>query len=247
MLKISDKRCKAEKIGIIALLAALLCAFFFPVLIPLPLLSFLLLCFFAPFLPGSSFFLPIISRSSPGIEGVVLTFDDGPSPASTPALLALLACYRLPATFFVVGKKAARHPELIEQILAAGHSIGNHSWDHDYFLMLRSTKRIQQDLHNTQEVLARRGLRPLLFRPPVGITGPRLKNVLEEEGLIAVNYSCRALDRGNRNIAGLSEKIISRLRPGDIIMLHDLPAFQEEDSDLLYREFDCLFRMLAEN
>ncbi|MCW5209802.1 hypothetical protein VU10_06445, partial [Desulfobulbus sp. US1] len=54
------------------------------------------------------------------------------------------------------------------------------------------------------------------------------------------------LDRGNRNIAGLSEKIISRLRPGDIIMLHDLPAFQEEDSDLLYREFDCLFRMLAE-
>ncbi|MCW5208080.1 polysaccharide deacetylase family protein, partial [Desulfobulbus sp. US2] len=150
------------------------------------------------------------------------------------------------ATFFVVGKKAARHPELIEQILAAGHSIGNHSWDHDYFLMLRSTKRIQQDLHNTQEVLARRGLRPLLFRPPVGITGPRLKNVLEEEGLIAVNYSCRALDRGNRNIAGLSEKIISRLRPGDIIMLHDLPAFQEEDSDLLYREFDCLFRMLAE-
>lgn len=245
MLKIFNKLCKAEKIGIIALLASLLCAFLAPPLVPLPLLCFLFLCALAPFFPGISFFLPVISQAQVGTEGIVLTFDDGPSPSSTPVLLELLARYRLPATFFVIGKKAVEHPELIEQILAAGHSIGNHSWNHDHFLMLRSTKRIQQDLHKTQGVLARWGLRPLLFRPPVGITGPRLKKALEQEGLITVNFSCRALDRGNRNIAGLSEKIISKLRPGDIIMLHDLPAFQKEDSDLLFREFDRLFRMLA--
>ncbi|MDU9047495.1 MAG: polysaccharide deacetylase family protein [Candidatus Electrothrix sp. Rat3] len=245
MLNISETLCNAEKIGIIALLSALLCAVMAPVLIPLPLLCFLLLCFLAPFFPEISFFLPIISRAQAGTEGIVLTFDDGPSPASTPALLELLARYRLPATFFVIGKQAAEHPDLIEQILAAGHSIGNHSWDHDYFLMLRSSKRIQQDLHKTQEVLAHQGVRPLLFRPPVGITGPRLKKVLKQENLIAVNYSCRAFDRGNRHIGGLSEKIISKLRPRDIIMLHDLPAFQKEDSELLRREFDRLFNMLA--
>lgn len=163
-----------------------------------------------------------------------------------PILLELLAHYRLPATFFVIGKKAAAHPELIQQILAAGHSIGNHSWEHDYFLMLRTARKIQEDLHTTQEVLAGYGVRPLLFRPPVGITGPRLQKVLEQENLCAVNYSCRALDRGNRNIAGLSEKIINKLHPGDIIMLHDLPAFQEEDRELLYREFERLFKWLAE-
>ena len=146
MLNIADKLCKVEKIGIVALLSALLCTFLAPPLVPLPLLCFLLFSVFAPFFPRSSFFLPVISRAQAGAEGIVLTFDDGPSLASTPALLALLACYRLPATFFVIGKKAAEHPELIEQILAAGHSIGNHSWDHDYFLMLRSAKRIQQDI-----------------------------------------------------------------------------------------------------
>lgn len=246
MLKNPDKLCKAEKIGVLALLSALLCFFIIPVLALLPLSIFLLLCFLAPFLPGISFFLPIISRAQAGTEGVVLTFDDGPSPSCTPVLLELLARYRLPATFFVIGKQAAEHPELIRQILAAGHSIGNHSWDHDYFLMLRSSRRIQQDLHKTQEVLARQGVRPLLFRPPVGITGPRLKKVLKQENLVAVNYRCRAFDRGNRRIAGLSKKIISELRPGDIIMLHDLPAFQQKDSELLYREFDSLLRMLAE-
>ena len=237
---------KGEKIGIAALLSAVLCFFIAPTLALLPLSGFLLLCFLAPFFPEISFFLPVISRSQPGTEGVILTFDDGPSPEFTPVLLDLLARYGLPATFFVIGKKAADHPELIARILAAGHSIGNHSWDHDYFLMLRSTERIQEDLHRTQEVLAEAGVRPLLFRPPVGITGPRLKKVLEREGMLAVNYSCRALDRGNRHLAGLANKIMRRVRPGDIIMLHDLPAFQEEDSDLLYREFDQLFQQLTE-
>ncbi|WPD23001.1 MAG: polysaccharide deacetylase family protein [Candidatus Electrothrix scaldis] len=242
---IPAKLCKAEKIGIAALLSAVLCFFITPPLALLPLSLFLLLCFLAPFFPGISFFLPVISRAKPGTEGIVLTFDDGPSPEFTPILLDLLARYALPATFFVIGKKAAEHPELIAQILAAGHSIANHSWDHDYFLMLRSTESIQEDLHRTQKVLVRAGVRPLLFRPPVGITGPRLKKVLEQEGLLAVNYSCRALDRGNRQIVGLADKIMRKVRPGDIIMLHDLPTFQKKESALLCTEFDLLFQRLT--
>ena len=112
--------------------------------------------------------------------------------------------------------------------------------------MLRSTESIQEDLRRTQEVLVRVGVCPLLFRPPVGITGPRLKKVLEQEGMLAVNYSCRAFDRGNRQIVGLADKIMRNVRPGGIIMLHDLPAFQQEESVLLFAEFDQLFQRLTE-
>jgi peptidoglycan/xylan/chitin deacetylase (PgdA/CDA1 family) len=141
----------AEKTGIIALLLALL---LFPLnrtLAAGPLLVFLLLCLGAPFFPRFGFYLPIISRGRPKTETIALTFDDGPSPASTPVILRLLARHHLQATFFVVGEKAAKEPELIAAILAQGHTIGNHSLRHGYFLTLRSPSALQADIHATQE------------------------------------------------------------------------------------------------
>ncbi len=237
----------AAKTGIIALLFALPLFFINPALATVPLLLFLMLCLGAPFFPRFGFFLPIISRGKPGTNGVALTFDDGPSPESTPILLDILARYRLPATFFVVGEKAASHPELIAAILAQGHAIGNHSLKHDYFLMLRSLKTLQADIHHTQKILKKIGIHPLVFRPPAGISNPRLAKVLAREGLITVNYSCRAFDRGNRSINKLAARILDRLQPGDIIMLHDLPPHQEQQSDYWQQELECLFSALKNN
>lgn len=237
----------AEKTGIIALLAAFLLSFVSPFLAAIPLSLFLLLCLGAAFFPGFGFYLPVISRGQAGIDGISLTFDDGPSPSSTPILLDLLARHKLQATFFVVGEKAAKYPELITNIISQGHTIGNHSWNHDYFLMLRSQKTLLEDIHNTQEILKKSKVKPLVFRPPVGITSPRLKEVLAREGLITVTYSCRAFDRGNRNIHKLSEKILKHLQPGDIIMLHDLPVYQKIQSDYWQKELDLLFGTLAKN
>lgn len=237
----------AEKIGTTALLLALLLLFIRPALATVPLVFFLLLCLGAPFFPGFSFFLPIISRGKAGTNGVALTFDDGPSPSSTPILLDLLARHNLQATFFVVGEKAANHPELITDILAQGHIIGNHSFCHDYFLMLRTSKNLQADIHNTQEILKKSGIKPLAFRPPAGITNPRLGKVLAREGLTAITYSCRAFDRGNRNISNLAGKILDRLRPGHIIMLHDLPPQQKDLLNYWQKELDYLFGALKKN
>lgn len=234
----------AEKTGIITLLLGFLLFFIHPAMAIALLLFFLLLCVGAPFFPGFGFYLPIISLGKPGINGVALTFDDGPSPESTPILLDLLARHGLPATFFVVGKKAAAYPELITQILDKGHTIGNHSLKHDPFLMLRSAKALQTDIHTTQEIIKQSGIIPLIFRPPAGISNPRLGKVLAQEGLIAVTYSCRAFDRGNRNINNLAEKILKRLQSGDIIMLHDLPPNQEELADYWRQELDHLFARL---
>ncbi len=235
----------AEKTGFIALGMAFLLFFIYSPLAIIPLFLFLLLCFGAPFFPGFGFFLPIISRGPAGMESIALTFDDGPSPSSTPILLDLLDRHSLQATFFVVGEKAAKYPHLITDILARGHSIGNHSWNHDYFLMLRRQKNLQRDIHNTQEILKGSGIQPLVFRPPVGISSPRLWKALKEEGLITVTYSCRAFDRGNRNIQNLGGKILKHLQPGDIVMLHDLAPHKKNQLNYWQKELDCLFSTLT--
>lgn len=237
----------AEKTGGIALLAAVpLGCSTVPQSAAIPLTLFLLACLIAPFLPRWSFFLPLISRGGRNARGVALTFDDGPFPASTPMLLDLLARHRLPATFFVIGRQAAAHPELIAAILAHGHTIGNHSSRHDNLLMLRSSKVLADDIRATQEILTGMGIRPLLFRPPIGITSPRLRPALASLGLTAVTFSCRIFDRGNRNVRNLAARVRSQLHPGDILLLHDHPPFDEEANAVWTGELQRLFAYLAE-
>ena len=187
-----------------------------------PLLLFVVVCMVAPFLPRFGFFLPIISRGDSGQRSVAITFDDGPDPFSTEPLLALLEKHGVKATFFVVGKKALAYPQLIQKILSHGHLLGNHSYNHDNFLMLRSRKRLFREIDAVQEILARCGVSPLAFRPPVGITNPRLWGVLRELGMVNVNFSCRGMDAGNRRIEGLSRRVLKQLRNDDIIVLHDV-------------------------
>ncbi|MGZ8473873.1 MAG: polysaccharide deacetylase family protein [Candidatus Deferrimicrobiaceae bacterium] len=214
-------------------------------LAPLPLLAFLTACVVAPFLPRLGFFLPIISRGKRGEQGVALTFDDGPDPEVTPLLLELLDLHTVPATFFVTGERAARHPSILRDILSHGHSIGNHSYRHLPFLMLTGMRTLRREIASTQSVLARFGIVPFSFRPPVGIVNSRLWRVLLEQGMFCVNYSCRAVDFGNRRISRLSEKVLGTVSRGDIIALHDV-APRRATPERLLDEFDALLRGLKE-
>ncbi len=232
----------AERIGLASITLAALVFTVAPGLSILSLSCFLLLCFIAPFLPRFSFFLPIIHCGRNGVTAVALTFDDGPSPSSTPDILRILARHKIKAAFFVIGRQAAAYPELIHDIIAQGHSIANHSYKHDSLLMLRSYDKLQKDILTTQEILENLGVKALLFRPPAGITNPRLKGVLSKAGLITVNFSCRIFDRGNKNIRGLATRVMNRLRPGDIIMLHDTCPRQESLKQYWLTELDQLFR-----
>jgi len=212
---------------------------------PLPLFAFLLACAIAPFLPRLGFFLPIVGRGKPGEKGVALTFDDGPDPEVTPLLLDLLDRHSVPATFFVTGERAAQHPSILRDILSRGHTIGNHSYHHFPFLMLKGMRTLRREIETTQSVLAGFGIVPLAFRPPVGITNALLWRVLLEQGMFCVNYSCRAVDFGNRRIGGLSERVLKAVSPGDIIALHDV-APRHAGTERLMAEFDALLRGLKE-
>ncbi len=213
---------RAHVLGFAFYFAAFLLVFFDVRLAVVPLLLFVVVCIIAPFLPRFGFFLPIISRGDSGQRSVAITFDDGPDPFSTEPLLALLEKHGVKATFFVVGKKAVAYPQLIQKILRHGHLLANHSYSHDNLLMLRRRKRLFWEIDAVQEILARFGVSPLAFRPPVGITNPRLWGVLRELDMINVNFSCRGMDAGNRRIEGLSRRVLKQLRNDDIIVLHDV-------------------------
>jgi peptidoglycan-N-acetylglucosamine deacetylase len=228
-------------LGAFQLFAALL--FFNVTLAPLPLAIFILICCLTPLFPRLSFFLPIISRGKKGAEGVALTFDDGPDPEVTPRLLELLTRHGVTATFFVTGVRAERYPELIRAILAGGHAVGNHSYSHSPFLMLRGRSVLQREIASAQTLFLKFGIVPLAFRPPVGITNSRLWRVLLENGMFCVNFSRRAADFGNRRVARLAERLLVKVKPGDIILVHDV-APRQGDATQLLQEFSKLIEGL---
>jgi uncharacterized membrane protein/peptidoglycan/xylan/chitin deacetylase (PgdA/CDA1 family) len=179
------------------------------------------LCLVAPFFPTWRFFLETHCRGPGDRRQVALTFDDGPDRETLPALLDLLEAERVKATFFLVGERVAAYPEAVERILAGGHTIGNHSWSHDPFLMLRSSERLERELRACQDELGRHGAFPLVFRPPVGITNSRLPSVLRRLGLTCVTFRVRPRDFWNTRLESLATRVLRRTRAGDIVLLHD--------------------------
>jgi len=236
----------AEWTGLTALLLSVFLWMINPLLSVVPLAGFVLCCLALPFFPRVSFFMPVISRGTTGQNGVSLTFDDGPNPASTPPLLQLLEKHRAHATFFVNGVHVHNNPEILRKIISDGHEVGNHSYTHDDFIMFRGVDRLKEEISCTQQVLEELGCSTRFFRPPVGIVTSRYADALYGTGLITVNFSRRAYDMGNRRIKGLSTRILKNLRAGDIILLHDVPPRKNHDFDLWLAEVEYVLEGIRE-
>jgi peptidoglycan-N-acetylglucosamine deacetylase len=211
----------AHLVGLAALQTAFGLAFFDTRFAIIPLAAFLVLCFAAPFIQRLRFYLPIVRRGSRDRPVVAITFDDGPDPNTTLLLLDLLSRHATKATFFLVGQKVSHYPELARQILVRGHEIGNHSYTHEWFLMLRGPKGLRDEIVRCQEALRPFGINPLAFRPPVGITNPYLFGVLIRLGMYCAGFSRRGPEFGNRHLTDLAKRILRRVRAGDVILLHD--------------------------
>lgn len=211
-----------EMIGFAILLSAGFFMFFDLNLSVFLLLFFIVLCGAAPFIPCSNFYLPVICHGNSTKRVVALTFDDGPNEVTTPALIDLLAKHHVSATFFVTGKNTENYPDLIEKIIRSGHSVGNHTYSHDPLIMLKRIKALENEISFAQIALQKLGIVCYAFRPPVGITNPLLNSVLKTLGMYTVNFSCRSGDFGNRFLRNVSGIILKKVRPNDIILLHDV-------------------------
>jgi len=155
-------------------------------------------------------------------ENIYLTFDDGPDENITPRLLELLSKHEIKATFFVVGQKAERYPEIILQIHKNGHAIGNHSYTHPH-LIFKSKEIIEGEIKRTDKaVFEITGKRPTLFRPPHGQFGLAVLSVLKSTNHRMVLWSASSQDY---KVKTSTEKIQARMkkyvRPGKIVLMHD--------------------------
>jgi peptidoglycan/xylan/chitin deacetylase (PgdA/CDA1 family) len=175
------------------------------------------------FAPRSSLFGRVVYRGPRSLPArVALTFDDGPSADLTPKLLDQLAELQVQAAFFVIGRNAERHPELVRRMDAEGHLIAGHSYDHSAWGMFYRHRYWRAQLTRTEQTLAAiTGKRPALFRPPMGLKHPALLRVLQERGLTLVTWSRRALDGVPTSSESILQRLAPRARPGDILALHD--------------------------
>lgn len=235
----------AQVIGII-LLAFAMAVFFINSLLAVAIaLFYILLCGVASFFPQSNFFLDIISRGNTGQNMVALTFDDGPAQPTTRQIMDLLDKYSVKATFFVSGANALIYPEIIREIIVRGHTIGNHSFNHNPLVMLGSYNYLYQEIFRAQEVLRKMGIHTLVFRPPVGIINPKLAPILDKLGMFCVTFSCRAFDASNRRVKNLGSRILKKVKADDIILLHDVPPRSKEDSVILLSEIEAILAGLT--
>lgn len=153
-------------------------------------------------------------------DHVALTFDDGPHPERTPAVLDALARFGVQGTFFLVGDRAARQPALVERIAREGHVIGNHGWSHRW-LYGADLAVARDEVDRCQDVLGRlSGRGPTLLRPAFGWTTPVVERVLRERHLTPVFWSIDTLDY----VAAPTSVVLWRMmsaRAGDVVLLHD--------------------------
>ena len=160
---------------------------------------------------------------------VAITIDDGPDPEVTPAVLDLLAAAGVHATFFCIANRARAQPLLTRRIVAAGHSVQNHSLQHRHNFSLLGRRGFEREIGAAQAALADiTGVRPHCFRAPAGLRNPLLDPVLHRLGLHLVSWTRRGFDTRGTASARLLQRLGQGLAGGDILLLHDGHAGRSE-------------------
>ena len=162
---------------------------------------------------------PISTRSSiePG-SVVYLTFDDGPDPRNTPQILDILARHNARATFFVVGRLVAGYPDLFQRIVSEGHTVANHTWNHENLAKL-SRKEFDRTISRTEEILGDYAT-PCL-RPPYAATGRNTRAWAAEHGLEVHLWSVSANDWEGLDAEAIADRILTRITDGSVVLMHD--------------------------
>lgn len=152
---------------------------------------------------------------------VALTFDDGPHPSYTPQLLALLRRYHAHATFFVVGQQARQYPNLVQQEIADGHSVGNHTYHHVNLIEAAQPERSAEIVACGDVLQSITGKRPHLFRPPGGRYNRQVLTLTHALGYTNVLWTDNSHDYLNPSPIELKDRVFSGVGNGEIILLHD--------------------------
>ncbi len=193
--------------------------------------------FYGCYYVGSNFFIEIICSAKTNKKEIAISFDDGPAENHTPEILKLLKQENINATFFCIGKHIEGNEDILKQIIADGHIVGNHSYSHHFWFDMFSSKKMLADLKMMDDEMEKvTGLKPKLFRPPYGVTNPNVKKAIVKGQYTPVGWSVRSMDTVIKDENKLLQKINGSLKPGAVFLFHDtskstlkaLPAFIKE-------------------
>jgi peptidoglycan/xylan/chitin deacetylase (PgdA/CDA1 family) len=162
----------------------------------------------------------LVNRVDTGEKLVALTFDDGPDPAGTRPVLDTLKSRQVPATFFLIGRDIAAHPDLAHDIAAAGHEIGNHSFSHDRMIGV-TPSWVADEVEATDALIRAAGYTgEILFRPPNGKKLFALPHYLAEHHRTTITWDVEPDSEGSPDAAALVRTTVDQVRPGSIVLLH---------------------------
>jgi peptidoglycan/xylan/chitin deacetylase (PgdA/CDA1 family) len=153
---------------------------------------------------------------------VALTFDDGPNEPYTSEVLAILRREHVRATFFLIGERVRSEPAVAARIVGDGHVVGNHSDSHPFALAFESPGRIRSEIDRAELTIHNAtGIYPRLFRSPQGLRSPWLMRIVRRDSLETVTWDVSPIDWNPLSARQLSDRIVSGVHPGAIILLHD--------------------------
>lgn len=170
----------------------------------------------------SGIYLKALCRKPGESRKILLSFDDGPHPEQTPRILDLLKRHHAHASFFLVGHRIAGQEALVERMTLEGHSLGNHGFSHQWYFPLKSGRAIAAEIRACNDEVARvSGSLPRYFRPPFGVSNPRVARGVARSGMKVVGWSIRSLDTRGEDPRKVVRRVCTRLRGGHIVLLHD--------------------------
>jgi peptidoglycan/xylan/chitin deacetylase (PgdA/CDA1 family) len=174
------------------------------------------------------FFGTLVDRVETTEKVVALTFDDGPDPAGTKTILDTLKSRQVPATFFLIGRDIAAHPDLARDIAAAGHEIGNHSFSHDRMIGV-TPAWVADEVEATDALIRTAGYTgEILFRPPNGKKLFALPHYLAEHHRTTITWDVAPDSDGTPDAATVERAVVDQVRPGSIVLLHAMYASREQ-------------------
>ena len=175
--------------------------------------------------PRSALLGPNVTRlpdAAAARREIAITLDDGPDPEVTPAVLDLLAAHGVRATFFCIAERARAQPALVRRIVAAGHSVQNHSLRHRHHFSMLGPRGLEGEIGAAQALLADlTGVLPHGFRAPAGLRNPLLDPVLHRLGLHLVSWTRRGYDTRDADPQRVLGRLTRGLAAGDLLLLHD--------------------------
>jgi peptidoglycan/xylan/chitin deacetylase (PgdA/CDA1 family) len=211
--------------------------------------------FYASYSISSGVYVKAYCRKRTTEKEVALTFDDGPDSVQTPRILDVLEKWKVEAAFFCIGSKVEKNRQLIAEMQEKGHLVGNHSYSHVTSFPLFSTQKMIADISRSEEALKSATGKPVkFFRPPFGVTNPLLRKALKAFDYYIIGWDIRSLDTSIADVDKVVNRIVKKLRPGSIILLHDpLPHSEQiltkiliylSDNGYTVKRVDKLFNII---